>query len=152
MAVVLAGKIEPAIRDAAQGRVRALAAGQPDLWLRIEDRWIHSAELDQLIARCDVVLAPYDRFVGSSGVLLWAARAGKPVLTQDYGLIGRLVNDFALGIAVDTSDPAQLARAIVQMVERGPETFFDSQSAARFVDDRSPERFAAEVFAGLLHA
>jgi glycosyltransferase involved in cell wall biosynthesis len=152
MAVVLAGRIEPAIREAVQLRVQKLSGGESDLWLRIEDRWIHSAELDRLIARCDVVLAPYHRFVGSSGVLLWAARAGKPVLTQSYGLIGRLVDDFALGIAVDTSDAAQLAGALVRMVERDPKAFFDSQSAARFIDDRSPERFAAEVFAGLLRA
>jgi glycosyltransferase involved in cell wall biosynthesis len=152
IAVVLAGRIDPAIRADIEGRERALAAERPDLWLRTEDRWIGNGELTRLVGRCDVVLAPYQRFVGSSGVLMWAARAEKPVLTQDYGLIGRLVQDFSLGLAVDASDARTLAFAMTRMVDRGPHTFFDRRAAATFVAERTPERFADAILAGLVHA
>ncbi len=78
-------------------RREALAREQPDLWLRIDDRRLDQAELDNSSPRARSILAPYQRFVGSSGVLLWAARAGRPVLAQSFGLVGRLTRDHRLG-------------------------------------------------------
>lgn len=149
-AVVLAGKVEPAIRPEVEEMARRLELEQPDLWLHLEDRRVTSGELDALIRRCDVVLAPYQRFVGSSGVLLWAARAGKPLLTQDFGLLGRLVRDYHLGLAVDCSDPRVLAEGLRRMVQHGGSEFIDRPAARDFVALRTPQNFAAMVFASLL--
>ena len=96
-ALLLAGRIDPMIHGAIRERCSTLAREQPELWLRIEDRWLNRAELAVLVERSDVVPAPYQRFVGSSGVLMWAARAGRPVLAQEYGLVGRLTQDHHLG-------------------------------------------------------
>src|SRR4030095_6086708 len=38
VAVLFAGRVDPAIRDAIEARRDALAREQPDLWLRIDDR------------------------------------------------------------------------------------------------------------------
>ncbi len=149
-AVVLAGKVDPAIRPEVEDMSRRLELEQPDLWLHLEDRRITSGELDALIRRCDVVLAPYQRFVGSSGVMLWAARAGKPVLTQDFGLLGRLASDYHLGLAVDCSDPRALADGIRRMVQHGVSEFIDRPAARHFAEARTPQNFAAMVFASLL--
>jgi hypothetical protein len=70
------------------------------------------------------------------------------VLAQDYGLVGRLTRDHRLGLAIDSSDPARLAAAIVQMVERGPPSFIDRQAAQAFVQSQSPGLFAAMVLVG----
>ncbi|MBS0540975.1 MAG: glycosyltransferase, partial [Proteobacteria bacterium] len=80
-----------------------------------------------------------------SGVLLWAARAGRPVLAQEFGLIGKLTRDNRLGVAVDSGDSEELAREIVRMVECGPETFIDHAAAGRFVAAQTPQRFASLV-------
>jgi glycosyltransferase involved in cell wall biosynthesis len=145
VAVTFAGRVDPALRESLEQRRQALASTQPDLWLRIDDRRLDSGELAALVDRSDVVLAPYQRFVGSSGVLLWAARAGRPVLAQEFGLIGRLTRDHHLGIAVDSGNPAKLAHEIGRMIEVGPATFFDRTAAARFVAAQTPERFASLV-------
>jgi glycosyltransferase involved in cell wall biosynthesis len=145
VAVTFAGRIDPALREGLEQRRLALAGTQPDLWLRIDDRRLDSGDLAALVDRSDVVLAPYQRFVGSSGVLLWAARAGRPVLAQEFGLIGRLTRDNRLGIAVDSGDPRKLAREIGRMIEQGPSTFFDHSAAARFVAAQTPQRFASLV-------
>jgi hypothetical protein len=113
--------------------------------LRIDDRRLDQAELASLVRQCDVVLAPYQRFVGSSGVLLWAAVSGRPVLAQEFGLVGRLTRDHRLGVSVDASDPSHIAREIVRMVECGPSTFIDGAAAASFAASRSPQRFASLV-------
>ena len=145
IAVLFAGRVDPVLREEMKRRCCALATSHPELWLRIDDRRIDSSELSGLVDRSDVVLAPYQRFVGSSGVLLWAAQAGRPVLAQAFGLIGKLTRDHHLGIDVDTDDAAQLAEQIVRMVERGPTTCFDRAAAARFAAAQTPQRFASLV-------
>ena len=150
VAVVLAGKVEPAIRAELQDLRRRVVVEQPDLWLHLEDRRVSSGELDALVRRSDVVLAPYQRFVGSSGVLLWAARLGKPILTQDFGLLGRLVKDYQLGLAADCGDPAMLAAAMARFVHSGARAFISEPAAHDFVCARTPQRFAEMVFESLL--
>lgn len=148
-AVVIAGKVATEVGNQLTEQQESLAQERPELWFHIENRWLGSDEINALVNRCDVVLAPYQRFVGSSGVVLWAARAGKPLLTQDYGLVGRLVQDYRLGLAADVTQPQQLAAAIEKMVRDGPQRFIDSAAARNFVSDRTPEAFAAHVFGSL---
>jgi glycosyltransferase involved in cell wall biosynthesis len=148
-AVLFAGRIDPAIRADIDSRRSALARDQPGLWLRIEDRRLDLGELEALVGRSDVVLAPYQRFVGSSGVLLWAARAGRPVLAQEFGLIGRLTRDHRLGAVADSSDPVRLAREIEHMIVRGPQSFIDLPSATTFASSRTAQRFASTVLSSL---
>lgn len=150
VAVLFAGRVDPAIRDGMEARCRTLARERPELWLRVEDRRLDRAELDAVVAQSDIVLAPYQRFVGSSGVLLWAARAGRPVLAQEFGLVGRLTRDHCLGAVADSSDPVSLAGEIERMIVRGPQTFIDLSSATTFASSRTPHRFASTVFSSVV--
>jgi glycosyltransferase involved in cell wall biosynthesis len=145
LAVLFAGKIDPDLRDRLEERRWALADRCPDLWLRIDDRRLEEAELSSLVRRSDVVLAPYQRFVGSSGVLLWAAQSGRPVLAQEYGLVGRLTREHRLGVSVDSGNPVQLAFEIARMVRLGPANFIDRPAAAEFAAAQTPHRFASLV-------
>jgi glycosyltransferase involved in cell wall biosynthesis len=149
VAVLFAGRTDPEIRGAIEARCATLRREQPVLWLHVEDRRLERNELEALVAQSDVVLAPYQRFVGSSGVLLWAARAARPVLAQDFGLIGRLIRDHRLGAVADSSDPAALAHVIERMVVEGPQSFIDTSAAQRFAAARAPDRFAAIVLSSV---
>lgn len=143
--LVITGKVDPAIRERVLHAVADLRLLQPTLRLEFGEGRLPVEELRHEIERCDVVLAPYQRFVGSSGVLIWAAGLGKPVLTQDFGLLYRLTQDYRLGVTVDTGDPRLLARAIERMVVEGPQRQFDAALAAQFARERSPQSFAAGI-------
>jgi glycosyltransferase involved in cell wall biosynthesis len=145
VAVLFAGRVDPGLRERLEQKCHQLKRERPELWLRIDDRRLDRGELACLVRQSDVVLAPYQRFVGSSGVLLWAARAGRPVLAQEFGLVGRLTRDHGLGVAVDSSDPAQLAREVTRMVECGPTNFINHAAARRFAEAQTPQRFASLV-------
>ena len=145
IAILFAGKVDPALRERLEQRYQTLKRERPDLWLRIDDRRLDRTELAALVRRSDVILAPYQKFIGSSGVLMWAAINGRPVLAQDFGLVGRLTREHRLGISVNASDPAQLAYEIAHMVERGPATFIDLPAASRFVATQTPQHFASVV-------
>jgi glycosyltransferase involved in cell wall biosynthesis len=148
-AVMLAGRIDPAIREATLEKYQAVLHQCPELWLDIEERRLSAGELEALVQRAQVLVAPYQRFVGSSGILLWAARSGKPILTQDYGLMGPLVREFGLGLSVDTTDPSAIARAMMDIVDGGPRATFDRRAAWRFSSSHTPEAFASAIFASL---
>jgi len=116
IAVVFAGRMADDIRAEVSQRVVHLRATKPHLAIQIRDAFIDDPTLASLIRNADVVLAPYQRFVGSSGVLVSAAAAHRPVITQDYGLVGALVRQYQLGIAIDTTDPSAISTSMSQMV------------------------------------
>jgi glycosyltransferase involved in cell wall biosynthesis len=145
VAVLFAGRVDPALRPELERRRLAVERERPGLWLRIDDRRLDRGELTALVRQSDVVLAPYQRFVGSSGVLLWAALNERPVLAQEYGLVGRLTREHKLGLSVDACAPSEIARGIGLMVTEGPGQFFDAQAALRFAAAQTPSRFASLV-------
>ncbi len=143
--VVLAGRVDPALKKPVQDLLWKARMERPELWIELDDRRLSLDELAEAILSTDMILAPYQRFVGSSGVLIWAARAGRPVITQAYGLLGRQTHDHKLGLAVDTTNPDVLADAIAIAVEKGPRTLFDEHGARRFAARREGLNFAARV-------
>lgn len=151
-AILFVGRVDPTIRAPMRERLAQLAEAQPTLFCHLEDRWLATEEIEALLRRADVVLAPYQRFVGSSGVMLWAARAGKPILTQDFGVLNSLARDHRLGLAVDCTDPAILAQAIARFIEEGPQRFIDHDAARQFLAAHSPERFAETVLTNAIAA
>lgn len=145
VAVVVAGRVDPEIAGAVDRHMLAVRWHRPELWLKVVDRWLDTGELGALVARSDVILAPYQRFVGSSGVLLWAARARRPVICQAYGLLGRMARRHGLGLTVDTGDPAALAGAIARAVAESPAALGDIEAMADFTAMHTPEAFAGAL-------
>jgi len=152
VAVMAAGTIDPPIEARLDRALTELREVRPEIWLRFDNRRLTMDEIAAYVANAEVVLAPYQRFVGSSGVMLWAASAGKPIITQRYGLLGRLTRDYRLGLDIDTSDPSEIASAMVTAVRRGPRALADPAGLARFTESHSPEVFTARILEGALGA
>ncbi len=145
--VVLAGRVDPSLLPEVRLRVDRLASpGIGSQCVRILDRYLTTQELAWLVRESSVILAPYQRFVGSSGVLTWAAAQRRPVIAQQYGLVGALVRDYCLGLAVDTSDPARIADAIADLADA--HRLHDVVERARWSDflaGRTGDEFAARL-------
>lgn len=93
----------------------------------------------------DAVLAPYQKHVGMSGILLQAAAAQKPVLSSDYGLMGAMVNRYRLGLAVDTTNAQAIAAGLVQLLQSSANVG-DRQRMKAFAEENSAEQFASVIF------
>jgi glycosyltransferase involved in cell wall biosynthesis len=76
---------------------------------------------------------------------MWAASRGRPVIAQDYGLVGRLVHEHHLGLVTDSTDPAALANAMADAVETERGELCDCEQMAAFAASRTPEAFAAAI-------
>jgi glycosyltransferase involved in cell wall biosynthesis len=108
--------------------------------------FIPEAEVPTYFQLADAVLAPYQRHVGMSGILLLAAAAGKPVLSSDYGLMGELARRYQLGLVVDSTQPTEIAKALEALLTASPHTFSNSSQMKLFAAQNSIERYANTIF------
>jgi glycosyltransferase involved in cell wall biosynthesis len=115
---------------------RALAHGVADL-VHFDSRFLPTAALTRLISVMDVVLLPYDSPEQvTSGVLIEAVAAGKPVVSTNFPHAVELLGDGA-GLLVRPRDPAAIADAVMRVLS-------EPGLAARM------SRRAAEIAPGLL--
>ena len=117
VAYTVAGQTHPrvharegeAYRRSLEARARAQGVG--DL-VRFVARFLPAAALSRLIGAADVVLLPYDSLEQvTSGVLIEAVTAGKPVVSTSFPHAVELLADGA-GLVIRRRDPAAIASAL----------------------------------------
>ena len=144
--LVIAGRIPAGERDAVEAAIQEASAA-PNSTIIHQDRYLRDEEVQDLMGAADVALVAYRRHIGSSHVLIRAAAAGTPVVGPAYGLMGKLVRENALGVAVETDDSVALARAI----DAAPESAaFDTIRARQFADKTLVEHFVSTIFESVL--
>lgn len=130
LSVVLAGRVvEPALYPAMAPRIAALESNP--VQLIVSDSFVPDERIQSLVRAADLILLPYQRHVGSSGVLVRAAAAERPALAQEYGLVGYQTRTHKLGQAVDTTSPQAIAEALGAFVA-APARAFDPSAARAF--------------------
>jgi glycosyltransferase involved in cell wall biosynthesis len=104
--------------------------------------FISDHEVSAYFQLADVVLAPYQRHVGMSGVILHAAAAQKPVISSSYGLLGKIVKDNHLGITTDTAFPSKISKVMAEFVDKGSSTMFNPKCSASFAEQHNFRYFS----------
>lgn len=151
LALVLAGRMHEGERAAYLEQIERIRK-QTAVQILLDERFLAEGEIQPLLEASDLVLMPYLFHVGSSGVLVRAAHAGRPVLTSDYGVTGAHTRRHRLGLAVDTSRPGAVADALAQCLQFPDSIPFDPAAAAAFAAANTSEAFAATFFARFLPA
>ncbi len=126
-AFLLCAGRQPDDRDVAQGLARLVGAGRAC----VINRYVSNSEEKQLFAASDVVLLPYRRHFGISGVFMRAIGAGLPVIVSDEGLLGRMVRAHDLGVLFPSGDEGALRAAIEQMALASGEEMSRRQAAVQ---------------------
>jgi glycosyltransferase involved in cell wall biosynthesis len=121
---VVAGQTHPkvvrregdAYRDRLREQVRRAELGP---WVSFDGHYRNPSALAALIRSADVVLLPYDSTEQvTSGVLIEAVAAGKPVVATQFPHARELLADGA-GLLVPHRDPAAIAAALRSVITRG---------------------------------
>ena len=115
------------------------------------DRYVTTQEEKQLFAAADVVLLPYRRHYGGSGVLVRAVGAGVPVIASDEGLLGRFVRDHSLGLLFRSGDVLTLKSAIEQIARASADEMFRWQAAARALAPHWSRQAFRDALLGSFH-
>ncbi len=128
-----------------QSKILAISKSQP---VQIISRYnfVPEQEVQKYFQIANVVLAPYQRHVGMSGILLLAAAAQKPVLSSNYGLMGELVQHYKLGITVDSSVPEEIAKSLSHFLLQPHEQLCDKSQMQLLAKQNSAERFANVIY------
>lgn len=133
-AFVFAGKLQPDI----EAEVRRILATLPSsAMIRITDSFVPYSDFQAYIEQSDVVLLPYQNHVGSSGLLLRAAHAQKPVLCQYFGLMGFWTKQNELGETCNCFDVQALSNTLKSMIETPippieAQSFLDAHTVSAF--------------------
>lgn len=144
LCVLLVGKIDPTDQFQVSVRIDALAQKRT-VQIIMQDRFIPEADIDAYFQRADIVLAPYQRHVGMSAILVRAAGAQKPVLSSNYGLMGEVTRQYRLGLAVDSTVPHEIAQGLMQLLSE-PLDGWDRDSMKLFAAQNSVEVFTKTIF------
>ncbi len=145
LCLLLVGPIAKASQPLIRHQVSCLSDGLP-IQMIIHDQFVPDSQIQPYFQLADVVLAPYQRHVGMSAILVRAATAQKPVLSCNYGLMGELTHRHRLGLAVDAAQPEQIANGIRQFLRTDPETFCDRQKMQQWASQNTAEKFASTIF------
>lgn len=143
--LLFVGEANPTDKALIQSQVAATRQSHP-VQIIEHYEFVAESEIPTYFQIADVVLAPYQRHVGMSGILLLAAAAAKPVLSSNYGLMGEIVRNYRLGITVDSSTPAAIAKGLEQCLAANPKELSDRNQMQLFAEQNSAEKFANLLF------
>jgi glycosyltransferase involved in cell wall biosynthesis len=135
-ALVVAGTVLPESKELVCTSISRCQLLYPGSTIVLHDRILSDQEFVDFIHASDVVCIPYVGFVGTSGILIQAAAAGRPVLSSDFGLVGQMVLRFHLGVVCNTLDQKALQPAIRQSLAMA--------SAMRPQDRKALKQFAVQ--------
>jgi glycosyltransferase involved in cell wall biosynthesis len=108
--------------------------------------YIPESDVQLYFQVADTILAPYQKHVGMSGILLLAAAAQKPVLSSSYGLMGEVVRRYGLGLAVDSTNPAEIAQGLTRFLLESSDELSERTKMKTFAAANSAEQFARIIF------
>ncbi len=145
LCLVLVGAIQKAEKERIHEGLRRVRE-TTKVQIVVQDRFVEEEEIQSIFAGAGLILLPYQRHLGSSGVLIRAALAGVPVLGSDYGLVGEHLRRHTLGLATDTTRPSAIATGIEAWLTAPNQFPFAPDSARRFAAENTAEHFAATLF------
>ena len=126
--VLLVGKVDREIRELLQGRYgELLREGR----IVTVDRYVTDHELHCGFLAADVVAVTHPRQIGSSGTLVRAAVAARPVLASDFGWVAWATDTFKLGATINVLNIDEYAAAIERALKASAD-YRSSVAAERF--------------------
>jgi glycosyltransferase involved in cell wall biosynthesis len=140
--LTLAGRPEAGYEQELDRQVNMMRRAGARVDLRLE--WQSEQEAMRLLAGSASAVLPYKRHFGSSGVLVEAASVGTPVIAHRFGLLGQLVRERRLGLAVDCFDQREFGDALVALEDAATRAEYEVPLRT-FANEHTRERFEAAI-------
>lgn len=109
-------------------------------------RFVPDREIQPYFEMSDVILAPYQRHVGMSAILVRAAAAQKPVLGSNYGLMGEMTCRYELGLTVESTASEEIAKGISRFLVESPHNIGNQMKMKYFALQNTAEQYASIIF------
>lgn len=145
MCILLVGPASLEEKKYIDNYVEALQNELPIQVIRHFD-FVKDSDVQSYFQLSDVILAPYQRHIGMSAVLVRAATAGKPVISSEFGLMGEITRKSSLGLAIDSSKPIEISKTLQIFLNHSDLKIFDKDKMKLFAEQNKADDFAANVF------
>ena len=145
--LLLAGRLAHEYQQLINDTYADLVANQTII---VINRHLSNEEIQLGYAAVDVHALLQYRRMNLSANLLKAVAYGKPILVDNCGYTGMMVNRFDLGVACDVNNAESINHALREAIEKAP-TFKPSLQANRLVAFHHPDNYANTVINALLN-
>jgi len=137
--LVIAGKFENSVREK---YLEYIQKYNNEISITHNDGFVNDEDRQLLFERCDFVLMPYINFFSASGILAHSINHNKNVIVSNKGIIGRIVKEHEIGIAVDSSSPEEIKKGIYELIVNNKSYQYNSEA---LVNLYSPENFCKTI-------
>lgn len=148
MLIQICGEIAPSIEEKVKAKIKILKTLYPELVIEVNNSFIRDEEVLAIFRNSDLILAPYSKIQGSSGLVGWAALTRKPILAPNKGLIAELVSKYKLGFTVETKDVHSISEGLKNFLEEG--YLVAEEPRLEFLKENSPELFVEKILSNVL--
>jgi len=145
LCLLLIGPIELQEKELIQTRIREISQSLPVQIICRHD-FVTDQEIQPYFQIADVILAPYQRHIGMSAILVRAAAAQKPVLSSDFGLMGEITRRYELGLTVDSTVPSEIAKGFTRFLIESSENYCNQEKMKQFAEQNDAKQFAKTIF------
>jgi glycosyltransferase involved in cell wall biosynthesis len=143
--LLLAGRQSPGVKRILQTECSDLvAAGR----ICLMDGYLDEVESTLSMLALDVVCTPYPWHIGSSGIVVRAAAAGRPIVASDIGWLGFVTRRFGLGQLCNVHDRDAFVSVIESSLD-GASRFNLPAIGQRFTKFHTAENFCLAYVARL---
>jgi glycosyltransferase involved in cell wall biosynthesis len=111
-----------------------------DFQIIIKDEFVQDEDIQGYFEVSDYILALYAKHIGMSAIMVRAAAAQKPLLTHNFGLMGKIVVENQLGIIVENDLADKMNKLLNQDIEVGNKT-----KMKEFAELNSAENYAKVI-------
>ncbi|MBY5766740.1 glycosyltransferase family 4 protein [Rhizobium leguminosarum] len=118
------------------GRIRDFFSNPPENVLMYNGFIDDERDYNSVVASADIAFAVYRNFPSSSNILTKAAEFNIPLLVSDRYMMGRLIREYDIGIAVPEGNPDLILTALITAAERE----WPAENFQAYVGERSIER------------
>lgn len=143
--LLLVGSIGLQDKDALKAKIARIAADLP-VQIICDNEFVAEAVVQSYFQMADVILAPYQRHIGMSGILVRGAAAQKPVLSSDFAVMGEVTRRYKLGLAVDSTVPGEIAKGMSRFLLEPADSLCDRASMKQFAEQNTTEHFCSKIF------
>lgn len=112
--------------------------------LKLDLRFIPNEDIEQYYAAADAVILPYRRFFGTertSNVFQNTLGSLTPVITPDFGTLGKRTREYDLGITFTPESASSLTTAMEQFVT-DPEECYDKEQLQAYAESQTYDTLA----------
>lgn len=144
MALLIVGPISANYRSVIEAKINA---NKTNVQIITHFDEIKGGLIQTYFELADFILTLYQKHVGMSSIVVRAALSGKPLISSDFGYMGKLVKEKGFGETLNSEDPAEIAQALVKALNG--RVLASEKKMTEFGLENSPNAFAEQIIGSL---